>query len=154
MRKKIVRKRTFTPDPRFQSVLVGRFINYVMRKGKKTTAQQIVYRAFTIIQEETKQEPLAVFELAMRNVTPEVEVRSKRVGGANYQIPIEVRGERKIALAFRWMLTAARARHGAPMAKKLAEELQLAAKSEGNAVKKRQDMQRMAEANKAFSHLR
>lgn len=123
-----------------------------MRRGKKSVAARIVYHSFEIISAKTKQDPLAIFEKALKNVQPQIEVRSRRVGGANYQIPVEVRGERKNALAFRWLLTAARSRKGRPMAEKLAEELMSAAKGEGSAVKKRDDVHRMAEANRAFAH--
>ena len=123
-----------------------------MRRGKKSVAARIVYDSFDIISVKTKQDPLEFFEKALKNVQPQIEVRSRRVGGANYQIPVEVKGERKNALAFRWLLLAARARKGRPMAERLAEELMSAAKGEGSAVKKRDDVHRMAEANRAFAH--
>jgi small subunit ribosomal protein S7 len=153
MRKKITRPRAYPLDPVYQNILVGRFINQVMRNGKKNTAQRVVYGAFKKIEKEQKQEPVLVFESAIKNVAPDLEVRSKRVGGANYQVPVEVRGERKITLAMRWILNAARSKKGKAMAEKLAEELVLASQNDGSAVKKRQDVQRMAEANKAFAHL-
>ena len=153
MRKKITRPRAYPLDPVYQNILVGRFINQVMRNGKKNTAQSVVYGAFKKIEKEQKQEPVLVFESAIKNVAPDLEVRSKRVGGANYQVPVEVRGERKITLAMRWILNAARSKKGKAMAEKLAEELVLASQNDGSAVKKRQDVQRMAEANKAFAHL-
>lgn len=123
-----------------------------MYDGKKSVAQKVVYGAFDIMAAETKLPAPEVFDEAMKNVMPAVEVKSKRVGGANYQVPMPVRGDRKYALAFRWILLAARSRKGKPMSEKLAEELMLAAKNEGDAVKKRADVQRMAEANRAFAH--
>ncbi|KKU10334.1 MAG: 30S ribosomal protein S7 [Parcubacteria group bacterium GW2011_GWB1_46_8] len=154
MRKKITHKRAYPLDPVYGNALIGRFINQVMRQGKKSTAQRLVYDAFRRIEEKQKQDPVLVFEAAIKNVAPDLEVRSKRVGGANYQVPVEVRGERKIALAMRWILNAARSKKGKGMAEKLTEELVLASQNDGNAIKKRQDVQRMAEANKAFAHLR
>ena len=154
MRKKITHKRAYPLDPVYGNALIGRFINQVMRQGKKSTAQRLGYDAFRRIEEKQKQDPVLVFEAAIKNVAPDLEVRSKRVGGANYQVPVEVRGERKIALAMRWILNAARSKKGKGMAEKLTEELVLASQNDGNAIKKRQDVQRMAEANKAFAHLR
>ena len=149
------RKRKFTreilPDPKFQNVLVAKFINHLMERGKKSTAQRVVYDAFNIIEKQQK-DPLQIFDEAIKNASPMLEVKSKRVGGANYQVPREVRGDRKIALATRWLLTAARSRKGMPMSKRLAEELLGAARNEGAAIKKKQDVHRMAEANKAFAH--
>lgn len=132
--------------------MVGRFINQVMRKGKKSIAQHIVYHAFDEIKKKTGQDPVVVFDQALKNVAPILEVRSRRIGGANYQVPVEVRGERRIALAMRWILGAARSRRGKPMETKLAEELMQAANNEGVAIKKKLDTHRMAEANKAFAH--
>jgi small subunit ribosomal protein S7 len=152
MRKKRKFKREYAPDPLYGNQLVGRFINQVMRKGKKTLAQKIVYQAFDEIKNTTKQDPVKVFEGALANVAPVVEVRSRRIGGANYQVPVEVRGERRVALAIRWILQGARSRHGKPMHKKLAEELISASRNEGAAIKKKLDTHRMAEANKAFAH--
>lgn len=152
MRGKSAPKRVITPDPKFNSVTIAKLINYVMKRGKKTTSQAVVYDAFDLISEKTKQDPVAIFDRALKNVTPILEVRSRRVGGANYQVPIEVRGERKLALAFRWLLLAARTRKGKPMAEKLADELIAASKNEGTAIKKREDVHRMAEANRAFAH--
>ncbi len=152
MRGKRASKRVIAPDPKFNSVTIAKLINYVMERGKKSTAQAVVYGAFAIMAAKTKQDPLAIFDKAMKNVTPILEVRSRRVGGANYQVPIEVRGERKLALAFRWLLIAARTRKGKPMAEKLADELISASKGEGTAMKKREDVHRMAEANRAFAH--
>lgn len=152
MRGKQAPRRSLTPDPKFRNVIVAKLINYVMHDGKKTIAQGVVYRAFEIISEKTKQDPLDVFETAMQNVMPNLEVKSRRVGGANYQVPLPVRGERRTTLAFRWMLIAARARKGAPMAERLAQEVMDAAEGNGAAVKKKDDVQRMAEANRAFAH--
>ncbi len=123
-----------------------------MKDGKKSTARRVVYDAFAVIEEKAKQDPLVVFDLAIKNLSPLVEIKSKRIGGATYQVPHEVRGERKLALAMRWLLTISRAKKGAPMSKRLAEELILASKNEGNAMKKKMDTHRMAEANKAFAH--
>lgn len=152
MRKPRKNKRVLEPDNTYNSVAIAKLINYVMIGGKKTAAQKIVYGALDIVSKQTEKDPLEMFDLALKNVSPAVEVKSKRVGGANYQVPRDVRGERKLALAFRWLLDAARARKGKPMAEKLAEEIVLATKNEGNAIKKKLDTHRMAEANKAFAH--
>jgi len=152
MRGKQAPKRELNPDPMYHSTLIAKFINYIMQRGKKTVAQSIVYGAFEIIKEKTKQDPLTVFDAAMKNVAPILEVKSKRVGGANYQVPIEVRGERRIALAMRWLIGAASGKKGKPMKVKLAQELMEASMNQGDAVKKRADVHRMAEANRAFAH--
>lgn len=152
MRGKQAPRRIIAADPRYQSTLVARFINYVMQRGKKTVAERIVYQAFDIVSERTKKPPMEIFELALKNVSPVVEVRARRVGGANYQVPVEVRGDRKLALAFRWMIGAAKRKKGRPMHQKLGEEIILASQGEGDAVKKRQDVHRMAESNRAFAH--
>lgn len=152
MRGKPAPRRKLTPDPKYGSEQVAKLINYVMHDGKKTTAQAVVYDCFDLIKEKTKQEPTDVYDLALKNVMPSLEVKSKRVGGANYQVPMSVRGERRIVLALRWILTAARSKKGRPMAQKLADELIAAARGEGDAVKKKQDVQKMAEANRAFAH--
>lgn len=152
MRGKQASRRPLTPDPKFSNTTVAKLINYVMQDGKKTIAQNVVYGAFEIISEKTKQDPLQVFDTAMQTVMPNLEVKSKRVGGANYQIPMPVRGDRRVTLAFRWLLIAARARKGIPMAGKLAQEIMDAAEGNGAAVKKKEDVQRMAEANRAFAH--
>lgn len=152
MRGKSAGQRDIAPDNKYGSVLVAKLINYVMKDGKKATATRVVYDCFEIISSETKKDPVEVFDEAMKNIMPAVEVKSKRVGGANYQVPMPVRGERKYALAYRWILGAARGKKGRPMCEKLAEELMLAAKNEGEAVKKRAEVQRMAEANRAFAH--
>jgi len=153
MRRKHKEKRTLIPDPKYNNAMVAKFINYLMEGGKKTTAQAILYDAFDLL-EKQKKEPLEVFGNAIKNVSPAVEVRSKRIGGANYQVPREVRGERKIALAFRWLIGAAKARKGKPMAERLMQELLDASQNQGSAIKKKQDTHRMAEANKAFAHFR
>jgi small subunit ribosomal protein S7 len=150
-RKKKV-KRIIVPDFVYSNLSVAKFINQVMRQGKKTIARKIVYRAFDIIKEKTKKEPLEIFEQAIKNATPLLEVKSKRIGGATYQVPREVREDRALTLAVRWIITAAKAKKGKPMAEKLAEELINAAKNEGSAIKKKEDTRRMAEANRAFAH--
>ena len=145
-------KHPLAPDPVYNNIIIAKFINYIMKRGKKTIARKILYGAFDIMKEKAKQDPLGVFEKALQNAAPIVEVRSKRVGGATYQVPTEVRGERKMMLAMRWILEAARAKKGKPMAEKLAAELMDAAKNEGAAVKKKENTHRMAEANRAFAH--
>ncbi len=154
MRKRRAEKRRLLPDPMYNDVLVTRFINNLMLHGKKNTARSLVYGAFEIIAQKTKQEPLEVFKKAVSNVAPVLEVRSRRVGGATYQVPVEVREERRIALAIRWLKTYAKARRDNSMAQKLAAEFMAAAKGEGSSVKKRDDTHRMAEANKAFAHFK
>jgi len=152
MRGKKAPHRKAINDPKFASPVVGKLINQVMKDGKKQTAQNIVYEALDLIEEKAKKPAMEVFDEAMKNVSPTLEVKSKRVGGANYQVPLQVRAERRIQLAFRWMLTAARSRKGKPMAQKLAQEILDAAQNQGDAVKKKMDVQRMAEANRAFAH--
>jgi small subunit ribosomal protein S7 len=152
MRKKRVYKKFHQPDVVHGRVELGRFINYVMKDGKKSTAEKLVYTAFDKVKEVTKEDPLVVFDRAMENVMPLLEVASKRVGGANYQVPREVRPERRFVLALRWIIGAARAKKGKGMADKLAEEIIAASKNEGSAIKKKLDMHRMAEANRAFAH--
>jgi small subunit ribosomal protein S7 len=152
MRKKRVYKKYLKPDFKYNRIDVGRFINYIMRNGKKSVAEKIVYDALDKIQKETKQEPIAVFEKAIQNASPMLEVFSRRIGGANYQVPREVRPERRFILGIRWIINAARSRKGKGMAEKLAEELIAASKNEGAAIKKKQDTHKMAEANRAFAH--
>jgi len=152
MRKKRKYKRIHKSDSKFDSVAVGRFINYIMKGGEKSVAEKVLYKTFENIKKETEQEPLGIFEKAIDNVSPMLEVISKRVGGANYQVPREVRPERKFFLACHWIIDAARSKKGKPMDKKLAEELILASKNEGAAIKKKQNVHRMAEANRAFAH--
>lgn len=149
-----VTKRPVTPDPRYQSRLLAKFINSVMMRGKKSTAQGIVYEALERIERQTKRAALEVFEQAIRNATPVLEVKPRRVGGATYQVPVEIKGDRRTALAFRWLIRAARARAGKSMAEKLAGELVDASHGMGATIKKREDTHKMAEANKAFSHYR
>ncbi|NQU77069.1 30S ribosomal protein S7 [Candidatus Falkowbacteria bacterium] len=151
MRGKQAPKRVIKPDPKYNSVVIAKLINYIMERGKKSVAQKVVYGAFDIL-EKKHSNPLDVFDKAVKNVGPDVEVRGRRIGGANYQIPVEVRGERKNALAFRWLIGAARSRKGKPMREKLAAELLDASNNTGSAIKKKEDTYRMAQANKAFAH--
>jgi len=153
-RKKKSIQRPLLPDPRYHSELVTRFINYLMIKGKKSLAERNFYQAMTIIEERSGQEPLEVFQKALENVKPFLEVRSRRVGGATYQVPVEVTQKRRTALAIRWILSFARARKGMPFSQKLAAELMDAYQNQGAAVKKKQNTHKMAEANKAFAHYR
>jgi small subunit ribosomal protein S7 len=146
------KKHTLEPDQRFGSILISKFINYIMQNGKKTVAERIVYSALDKSAAELKVEPLDVFSTVMKNVGPQVEVKGKRVAGANYQVPVEVNKDRKVVLALRWIIKAASTRKGAAMDIKLADELVQAFKGEGAAIKKRDEVHRMAEANKAFSH--
>ena len=147
-------KREFIPDAKFGDLIVAKFMNSIMYDGKKSTAETIVYGAFEAIQTKTRQDPLPVFKQALENVAPAIEVRSRRVGGATYQVPVEVRMERRQALAIRWIITAARDRNDKTMVDRLSSELMDAANNRGNAVKKREDTHRMAEANRAFAHYR
>ena len=149
-----VERRTPEPDPVFGSTLVSKFINNIMRKGKKSLAQRLFYRALAIVEQRTKQEPIKVFEKAIQNVLPTLKVKSRRVGGATYQVPIEVRPEEKYALAMRWIIAATRSRGGKDFASKLAAELIDAANGAGTAIKKRDDTHKMAESNKAFASFR
>jgi small subunit ribosomal protein S7 len=153
-RRKLIAKRELQPDPRYNSVLVEQFINYLMDRGKKSTAEGIFYGAMDSIQQKTNQDPMAVFKQALNNVKPAIEVTSRRVGGATYQVPVEVRPVRRTALAMRWIIQFSRQRREHSMAEKLAAELLLAQKNEGPSVKKREDTHKMAEANKAFAHYR
>ena len=154
MRRRKAEVRRVLPDPVFQDTLVTRFINNVMMHGKKSTAQSIVYNSLQIIEERMEEPGIDVFRRAVENVAPLVEVRSRRVGGATYQVPNEVRPDRRVALAFRWIIQYASTRTDRSMASRLANELISAAKGEGGAIKKKDDTHRMAEANKAFSHFR
>ncbi|WP_442680226.1 30S ribosomal protein S7 [Sphingomonas sp. ASY06-1R] len=147
-------KREILPDPKFGDVVLSKFMNSVMLDGKKSTAESIVYGALETVETRAKREPLAVFHDALNNIRPGIEVRSRRVGGATYQVPVEVRPERSQALAIRWLITAARGRSEHTMSARLSGELMDAANNRGNAVKKREDTHRMAEANRAFSHYR
>jgi small subunit ribosomal protein S7 len=153
MRRKIKNKNIVEPDFVYNSQKLEKFINYIMWSGKKETARKVMYAAFDVIKEKTgNPNPLEIFDLALRNAGPMTEVRSKRIGGANYQVPIEVRPERRLALAMRWIRDAARGGKGKPMHLKLADELIAASKNEGSAIKKKDDTHKMAEANKAFAH--
>ena len=153
MRRKLKAKPKLSPDSLYDSEKVSKFINYTMERGKKTTARKIIYDSFEQVKEITKnQNPLEVFESALKNTGPTMEVRSRRVGGANYQVPREVRPERRQFLSMKWIIDAARNKKGKPMAMKLAEEIIAASNNEGDAVKKRENMHKMAEANKAFAH--
>jgi len=154
MRKRRAVKRDVLADPIYNSKLVTKLINQIMMDGKKGTAQTILYNAFDIVKEKTGKDPMEVFEGAMENIKPALEVKSRRVGGANYQVPIEVRGDRAQALALRWLVNYARLRGGHSMAENLANEIMDAAAGTGAAVKKREDTHKMAEANKAFAHYR
>lgn len=153
MRRKINNRNIVKPDFIYNSQKLEKFINYIMWNGKKETARKVIYQAFDIVKEKTgNPNPLEIFDLAMKNAGPLTEVRSKRIGGANYQVPREVRPERRLALAMRWIRDAARKGKGRPMHLKLADELIAASKNEGAAIKKKEDTHKMAEANKAFAH--
>ena len=145
-------KRAVEPDLRYGSVQVAMFVNRLMRGGKKSTARGVLYKSFDLVEQRTKRAPLEVFEEALKNVTPQIEVKPRRVGGATYQVPIPVEPHRQVALAMRWLLAAARGRGGRSMAEKLANEFMDAATNQGSAVKKKDDTHRMAEANRAYSH--
>jgi small subunit ribosomal protein S7 len=152
MRGKQAPKRKIAPDPRYNRLDIAKFINYIMIGGKKTVAQTVVYDAFNIIAEKTKKDPVETFEDAFKKVGPSLEVRGRRVGGANYQVPFPVREERRFTLASRWIIEAAKKVKGKPMATKLAEVLMQSVNNEGPAIKKKEDVHRMAESNKAFAH--
>ncbi len=154
MRRKRAEKRERIADFKYNDVLLGRFINNLMEQGKKRVAEKILYDAFEIIAEKTKGDPLEVFSKAVNNVMPSIEVRSRRVGGSNYQIPTEIRPDRRTALAIKWILTYAKARNEKSMSIKIANELMAASVGEGASVKKKEDVHRMAEANKAFAHFK
>ena len=154
MRRAGATKREVLPDPKYGSRLVAKFVNIMMIRGKKSTAERIMYVALTAVEDRTKQEALKMFKTAVDNVKPSVEVKSRRVGGSTYQVPVEVRPDRRTSLAMRWLIAAARRRGERSMAEKLASELTDAANNRGTAVKKREDTHKMAEANKAFAHYR
>ncbi|NCN26821.1 30S ribosomal protein S7 [bacterium] len=153
-RRRVAEKRKIIPDPKYHDKVVAKFINDLMLSGKKSTAERIIYGAFDIISKKLSDDPLKVFKKALNNVKPAVEVRSRRVGGATYQVPVEVRPDRRQTLASRWIITQARARSGRNMTDRLANELLDASENKGGAIKKREDVHKMAEANKAFSHFR
>jgi len=152
MRRKLKQKNIVVADRKYDSVRVSKLINYIMLDGKKEVANKVVYGAFNVIKEKTGGDPLEVFETALKNAGPHTEVRSRRVGGANYQVPREVKPERRLQLALRWLTAAARSKSGTDMSTRLANELMQAAEGEGPVVKKKEDTHRMAEANKAFAH--
>lgn len=154
MRRTKPEKREISGDPRYDNVTVQMLINRLMKKGKKSTATRILYDSFDLIEERAKRDPVEVFEEAIRNTSPVLEVKPRRVGGATYQVPVEVTSERRMTLAMRWLLAAARSRSGRSMAEKLAGELMDAANNTGAAIKKREETHRMAEANRAFAHYR
>lgn len=154
MRRKTADKRDVQPDPVFGDKLVTRFVNNLMRDGKKNVARKILYQAFEIIEEKTGEEGMEVFKSAMSNVSPVVEVRSRRVGGSTYQVPVEVRPDRSTALGMRWIISASSSRNDKSMARRLSRELMDASNNEGGAVRKKDEVHRMAEANKAFAHFR
>ncbi len=153
-RRRVAQKRDLLPDPKYNDKLVATFINSIMQSGKKSTAESILYRSFDIIQEKSNQDPLKIFKQAVENIKPTLEVRSRRVGGATYQVPIEVRYERRLSLAIRWILSFSSKRPEKSMHEKLAMELLDAANNRGAAIKKKEDTHKMAEANKAFAHYR
>jgi small subunit ribosomal protein S7 len=152
MRGKPAPKRKIEGDIRYNDTDIAKFINYVMKDGKKTVAEKVVYGSFDVIKDKTKQDPRHIFNKALKKVSPLLEVRGRRIGGANYQIPYQVRGERRFNLGCRWILEAAGERKGKPMSEKLAEEIMAAAEGEGNAMRKKETMHKMAESNKAFAH--
>lgn len=154
MRRRRAEKRYVIPDPQFKDVTVTRFINYLMRDGKKSVARKVLYQAFAIIEERTGQEGIEVFRTALSNTSPAIEVKSRRVGGSTYQVPVEVRPDRATALSMRWIIGAARNRNDKSMAARLAREIIDASNNEGGAVRKKDETHRMAEANKAFAHFR
>jgi small subunit ribosomal protein S7 len=154
MRRKKADKREVLPDPKFNSILVTKFINSLMREGKRSVAEQIFYKAIDVIGQRTNKEGVGIFQKAVENVKPILQVKSRRVGGANYQVPVEVSTERRQALAIRWLIAYARERGEKTMSDKLASEIIAASNNEGNAIKKREDTHKMAEANKAFAHFR
>ena len=153
-RRHAAEKRVINPDPKFHDLIVGKFMNNLMEDGKKSVAENIVYGAFDLVQAKAKQDPIQLFHAALQNVAPAIEVRSRRVGGATYQVPVEVRAERRQALAIRWIIIAARGRNEKTMVERLSAELLDAGNNRGTAVKKREDTHKMAEANRAFSHYR
>ncbi|MFA5169198.1 MAG: 30S ribosomal protein S7 [Candidatus Paceibacterota bacterium] len=146
------KKKVIMPDANYNDIMVSKFINQVMSDGKKTIAQKIVYGAFDLIKEQTKKEPLDVFKLAIQNVSPVLEVKPKRVGGATYQVPMEVKGNRRLSLAMKWMINSAKDKKGKAMKFKLAEELIEASENKGNSIRKKETAHKMAEANRAFAH--
>jgi small subunit ribosomal protein S7 len=153
-RKGQIKRRDVLPDPKYKDLVVGRFINKFLLDGKKSVAERVIYGAFNIVSDKSKEDPIKVFKDALDNIKPVLEVRSRRVGGATYQVPMEVRPERRVALGMRWMIQFARDRAGKSMEEKLAGEILDASQKRGGAIKKKEDVHRMAEANKAFAHYR
>ena len=153
-RRRVVQRREVLPDARFNDWLVAKFVNHLMLRGKKAVAEAVFYEAMDLIARKTKEDPLKIFKRAVENVKPQVEVKSRRVGGATYQVPVEIKPERRTALAIRWLIQYAKARPDHSMKEKIAAEFMAAAKNDGGAIKKRDDTHRMAEANKAFAHYR
>jgi len=151
-RRGTIQKRIPLPDARYNSIVVSQFINKVMQRGKKSTAEKIVYQSLELAADRLKKTPMEVFEVALRNAGPAIEVKPKRVGGATYQVPVEVKSDRRMSLAMRWLLISARGRSGKPMHERLASELMDAFNNTGSTIKRKEDVQRMAEANRAFSH--
>jgi small subunit ribosomal protein S7 len=149
-----VPKRVVLPDAKYNNVMVAQFVNKLMQRGKKSVAEHLLYDAFDLIEQRTKKNPLGVFEQAVRNATPVLEVKPRRVGGATYQVPVEIRADRRLSLAMRWLIQSARSRPGKSMAEKLAGEFMDAANNQGSTIKKKEDTHKMAEANKAFAHYR
>lgn len=152
MRRRAQTKREILPDPKYGNLVVAKLINYIMWDGEKDTARRVVYDAFDIIAKKTKKDPLDIFDEAIKNTSPLLEVKSRRIGGANYQVPRQVRGDRRLTLSLRWMIQVSRTKKGQPMSIKLADEFMDAAKNTGSAVKKKEDTHRMAQANRAFAH--
>lgn len=152
MRRRAQTKRIILPDSKYNNEVVARLINYIMWDGKKNVARDVVYRTFDIVRDKTKKEPLEIFDEAIKNTSPLLEVKSRRIGGANYQVPKQVKGDRRLTLALRWIIQVARSKKGHPMAEKLAEEIIQASQNTGTAVKKKEDTHRMAQANRAFAH--
>ncbi|MEX0870142.1 MAG: 30S ribosomal protein S7 [Candidatus Spechtbacterales bacterium] len=153
MRKKeVIPKRPIAPDYKYNNPTVTKFINYIMKDGKKSVARKVVYDALDIVQKNTKKDPMEIFDGAIKNISPTLEVKTKRIGGANYQVPHQVKGDRRLILAMRWIITASKNKKGMPMAEKLATELTNAYNNTGDAIKKKEDTERMARANRAFAH--
>lgn len=152
MRRRRQTKRIILPDPKYNNETVARLINYIMKSGEKSVARKVVYSAFDIVAQKTKKEPLDVFDEAIKNTSPLLEVKSRRIGGANYQVPRQVKGDRRLTLSLRWMILVARSRKGQKMAEKLADEIIQASQNTGATVKKKEDTHRMAQANRAFAH--
>lgn len=152
MRRRAQIKKEILPDPKYDNQVVAKFINYIMWDGKKSVARKVIYEAFDLVAKKTKKDPIEIFDEAIKNTSPLMEVKSRRIGGANYQVPKQVKGDRRLTLSLRWMIQASRSGKGKPMATKLAEEIIQASQNTGTAVKKKEDTHRMAQANRAFAH--